>query len=59
MIALIGASALVLAGLQASIAMPTDAFRGCLRDAAAKSKSDKVGGDAIETYLKNACTLQM
>ena len=59
MIVLMIASAISLSGLQASIATPTDAFRGCLRDAAAKAKSDKVGGDAIETYLKNACTVQM
>ncbi len=56
MIALLGASALVLSALQASISAPTDAFRGCLREAATKAKSDKVSGDAIEAYLRNACT---
>ena len=59
MIALLGASALTLAALQASIAGPTTAFRGCLHDAAAKAVNDKVGGDRIETYLRNACTVQM
>lgn len=59
MIALVGASALVLAGLQASITTPTTAFRGCLHDAAAKATSDKVGADTIETYLRDACTVQM
>ena len=59
MIALLGASALALAALQASIAAPTDAFRGCLREAATKAKSEKVSGDAIEAYLRNACTAQM
>ena len=59
MIALLGASALVLAGLQASIAAPTSAFRGCLHDAAAKATSDKVSADTIETYLRGACTVQM
>jgi hypothetical protein len=59
MIALLGASALVLSALQASISAPTDAFRGCLREAATKAKSDKVSGDAIEAYLRNACTGQM
>ena len=59
MIALLGASALVLAGLQASIATPTTAFRGCLHDAAAKATTDKVSTDTIETYLRNACTVQM
>ena len=59
MIALVGASAIVLAALQASISAPTDAFRGCLREAASKAKNEKVGGDAIEAYLKNACSVQM
>ena len=48
MIALLVASAINLTALQASIAAPTTAFRGCLRDAAAKAKGEKVGGDAIE-----------
>jgi hypothetical protein len=59
MIALVVASAINLAALQAAIAAPTDAFRGCLREAAAKAEKDKVGGDAIEDYLRNACTVQM
>ena len=59
MIVLLGASALVLSALQASISAPTDAFRGCLRDAASKARSEKVAGDAIEGYLRNACTTQM
>ena len=59
MIALLSASALVLSALQASISGPTDSFRGCLREAVSKAKSDKVTGDGIEAYLKNACTAQM
>jgi len=59
MIGLLGASALALAALQASIAAPTSAFRGCLHDAAAKATSENVGADKIETYLRNACTVQM
>jgi hypothetical protein len=59
MIALLGASALALAALQASIAAPTSAFRGCLHDAASKATSDKVSADTIETYLRGACTVQM
>jgi hypothetical protein len=59
MIALLAASAIYMSGLQAGIAGPTDAFRGCLREAATKAKSEKVSGDAIEAYLKNACTAQM
>lgn len=59
MIALLVASAINLTALQASIAGPTDAFRACLRQAAAKAKNDKVLGDGIEGYLKTACTAQM
>ena len=59
MIALLAASAINLVAMQASISAPTDAFRGCLREAATKAKSDKVPGDGIEAYLKSACTAQM
>ena len=59
MIVLLVASAISLAATQASIAAPTDAFRGCLREAAVKAKGDKVSADGIEAYLKNACTAQM
>jgi hypothetical protein len=59
MIALVAASAIVLSALQASISAPTTAFRGCLHDAAAKATTDKVSADTIETYLRNACTVQM
>lgn len=59
MIALVGASALVVAALQATIAAPTTAFRGCLHDAADKATTQKVSADAIETYLRTACTVQM
>jgi hypothetical protein len=59
MIALLIASAINLTALQASIAAPTSAFRSCLREAATKAKGEKVPGDAIETYLRNACSGQM
>lgn len=59
MIVLLGASALMLAALDDTIAAPTTAFRGCLHEAAAKATSEKIGADTIETYLRNACTVQM
>ena len=59
MIALLVASAINMTVLQASISAPTDSFRGCLREAVNKAKTDKVAGDGIEAYLKNACTMQM
>ena len=59
MIILLAASAITLSGMQATIAGPTDSFRGCLREAASKAKSEKVGGDGIEAYLKTNCSSQM
>jgi len=59
MIALLGASALTLTALQASLAAPTTDFRGCLHDAASKAKTEKVSADTIETYLRGACTVQL
>jgi hypothetical protein len=59
MIALLGASAITLAALQATINAPTQAFRGCLREATDKAQSEKVGGDAIEAYLREKCSVQM
>jgi len=59
MIALLGASAIVLAGLQASIDVPRDAFRNCLKEATTKATSDKVAADGIEAYLKTACSGQL
>lgn len=59
MIPLVAASAIVLLGLQASIDAPRDAFRACLREAASKATGDKVTADAIEAYLKTACSGQL
>lgn len=58
MIALVMASAMFLTGLQATINAPTTAFRGCLKQAGEKAKNEKVGPDAIEAYIRNACTVQ-
>ena len=59
MIALLGASAIFLAGLQAAINAPTDAFRSCLREASAKANTEKVAGNAYEAYARSACSAQM
>ena len=59
MIALLGATAITLTALQATINAPTEAFRSCLREASTKAKSEKVSADAIEQYLRDACTVQM
>jgi hypothetical protein len=59
MITLVTASAATLLALQAGINAPTEAFRGCLREAIAKASNEKVGAGAVEAYLRNACTVQM
>jgi hypothetical protein len=59
MIVLLAASAITLAALQASINAPTEAFRTCLREAATKAGTEKVSGDAYETYARNNCGGQM
>lgn len=59
MIALLGASAMILVAMQATINAPRDAFRNCLKEASTKATSEKVAGDAIETYLKSACSGQL
>jgi len=59
MIALLTASTIVLAVLQAAITAPTDAFRNCLHEATDKAGKEKVAGDAYEAYARNACSVQM
>jgi hypothetical protein len=59
MIALLSASAITLAALQASINAPTEAFRGCLKQSSEKANKEKVAADAIDAYLRNACTVQL
>ena len=45
MIGLLIASAINLTGCRRRSAAPTDAFRGCLKEAAVKAKTEKVTGD--------------
>lgn len=59
MIALLAGSSIILAALQASINAPTEAFRSCLKEAAAKASSEKVAGDAYEAYARSACSVQL
>ena len=59
MIALLGASAIIVAALQATITAPTEAFRNCLHDASDRALKEKVSGDAYEAYARNACSVQM
>ena len=59
MIALIGATAITLTALQASINAPTTAFRDCLKEASTKATTEKVAGDAYEAYARNACGVSL
>ena len=58
MIMLTMASAIYLAGLQASITAPRMAFVNCLKQAATKAEAEKVAPDAFDAYLRAACTSQ-
>ena len=59
MIALLGATAITLTALQATINAPTQVFRNCLHDASDKALKEKVAGDAFEAYARNACGVSM
>jgi hypothetical protein len=59
MIALLGASGIYLAAMQAGINAPTEAFRACLREASSKANNEKVAAANIDAYLRNACTVQL
>ena len=59
MIVLLSASAIFLTGLQAGINAPRSAFTTCLKATTAKAKTEKVGADAYEGYLRSACGSQI
>jgi len=59
MIFLVGASAIYLTALQASINVPRDAFQSCLKDAVTKAQAQKVDGDGYEAFVRTTCGTQM
>lgn len=59
MILLVSVTAISLTMLQGVINAPRDAFRECTRAAAAKARSENVGGDAFEAYMRNTCSVQI
>lgn len=59
MIGLLSTSALLLAGLQAGIDRPRNAFNSCLSETATKAAAEKVPGDAYQAYLETACNAQI
>jgi len=59
MLGLIGASAISLLAMQATINAPTDAFRGCLKASSEKATKEKVAANAIDGYLRTSCGVQL
>jgi hypothetical protein len=59
MIALVAASAMYMIATQAVMNAPTNAFKDCLRQTSDKAKSVKIGPDAYEAYVRNACSAQL
>ncbi|MEO6534336.1 MAG: hypothetical protein ABIN72_00375 [Sphingomicrobium sp.] len=44
--------------LQATINLPRDAFRDCLKQASSAAVSEKVIGDAFEAFARGKCSVQ-
>ena len=59
MIVLIAASAVSMLASQAAVAAPTIAYKDCLKQTSTQAKKEKVGGDAYEAYVRNACSAQI
>jgi len=59
MILLVSVTAVSLTMLQGAINAPRDAFRECTRAAATKARSENVGGDDFEAYMRNSCSVQI
>jgi hypothetical protein len=59
MIVLLASTSIYLSALQASIAAPTEAFRGCLKTATQSATKEKVNPDGIEDYYRTTCGVQM
>ena len=59
MIFLVGASAIYLTALQASINAPRNAFQSCLKDAVEKAQAQKIEGDGYEAFVRETCGAQL
>lgn len=58
MIMLSFATTVSLTMLQATINVPRDAFRDCLKQASSAAVSEKVLADDFETYARTKCSVQ-
>lgn len=59
MIILLGASAIYLTALQASINAPREAFAACLKASVEKAAAQKVAGDGYDAFVRTACSGQL
>ena len=59
MIILLGASAIYLTALQASINAPREAFTACLKAQFEKATAQKVAGDGYDAFVRAACSGQL
>lgn len=59
MIFVIAVTTVSLAALQATINVPRDAFRSCMREATSQARSENVKGDDFETYMRTKCSVQL
>lgn len=59
MIFLVGASAIYLTAMQASINAPRDAFKTCLASAVEKAQAQKIEGDGYEAFVRETCGTQL
>lgn len=59
MIFILGASAIYLTALQASINVPRDAFQACLKESVDKATAQKVGADGYEAFVRTECGGQL
>jgi hypothetical protein len=59
MIFLLGASAIYLTALQASINAPRSAFQTCLKASVSKASEQKIDGDGYEAFVRSQCGGQL
>ena len=59
MIFVVAATAVSLTALQATINVPREAFRTCMREATSAARSENVKGDDFEAYMRTKCSVQI
>jgi hypothetical protein len=59
MIFLLGASAIYLTALQASINAPRSAFQTCLKESVGQATEQMIAGDGYEAFVRTSCGGQL